>query len=230
MSTGHYRTRRDSAIMEKAEPLETTKEAHNEAVANAVAEKAQFESLIKGFSALCVAAGFIAAIQSQILGYTINSEDTPSVRAVNALFLGGMLIDIMSAMMGYLTIRWLERMRDAEQDLLNKLLHLKTNAEKAKRREPIDFDAEGIPSPRLVHKFMALSLLIPLPFLIIGCICMLVGIYIYVWSQHPTSVAIAVTVLGGTTLPFILCDFCIGRNENRRKFIIRRICELQGDW
>lgn len=179
------------------------------------------------------------------MGYTLgnNLNDTRSARAINSLFLGGMLVDIMSAMMGYLTIRWLERMRDAEQELLNKLLHLKTNKRKAaapaedtektiSADEAADLEKviSEIEPPKLIHKFMALSLLIPLPFLIIGCICMLAGIYVYVWSQLPTSVAVAVTVLGGSTVPFIICDFCIGRDEKRRRFIIRRICEVQGDW
>jgi hypothetical protein len=188
------------------------------------------------------------------LGYALDTPDSPATRTTKALFLGGLLIDIMSAMMGYLTIRWLERMRDAEQKLLDKLLHLKTNGQKADATRPsvnaevgendgvsrpnkrkdagIDFDRESIniSRPRLVHQFMALSLLIPFPFLVVGCICMLVGIYVYVWSQLPTSVAVAVTILGGSTVPFIVCDCCIGRDEDRRKFIIRRICELQGDW
>jgi hypothetical protein len=148
-----------------------------------------------------------------------------------------MLIDIMSALMGYLTIRWLERMRDAEQELLHKVLQRKTNLLKSKEinnTEPqsVNFESNSIniPAPSLAQKIMALSLLIPLPFLIIGVVSMLVGIYIFIWSEHPTVVAIIVTVFGGITLPFIICDFIIGRKTRRRKGIIRRICELQGDW
>jgi hypothetical protein len=44
---------RDSVL--KKEYDEAPKKSQSQAVANAVAEKAQFESLIKGFSALCVA-------------------------------------------------------------------------------------------------------------------------------------------------------------------------------
>lgn len=183
-------------------------------------------------------AGFVAAIQAQLLGLTAGKEDTITIRAINALFLGAMLIDIMSAMMGYLTVRWLERMRDAEQELLNKVLQRKTNAQRNRRdstepkKPPVDFEAESIniPPPSLAQKIMALSLLIPLPFLIIGVVSMLVGIYIFIWSEHPTVVAIIVTAFGGITLPFIICDFIIGRKNNRRRRIIRRICEMQGDW
>ncbi|KAF6752868.1 hypothetical protein DFP72DRAFT_442409 [Ephemerocybe angulata] len=169
------------------------------------------------------------------MGLTIGKDDTLGIRAINALFMGGMLVDIMAAMMGYLTIRWLERMRDAEQTLLNKLLQLKTNGRKADSAtgaKPVNFDSASINigPPSLAHKFMALSLMIPLPFVMIGIAAMLAGIYVYVWTQHPTPVAIVVTVMGLSTLPFIACDFMIGRNEDRRKFIIRRLCELQGDW
>lgn len=197
-----------------------------------------------------IKAGFVAAIQAQLMSLTNGLDDTPPTRAINSLFMGGMLIDIMAAMMGYLTIRFLERMRDAEQQLLNKLLQRKTNAlhkiavaaasnvVEAKPSTPIrptthvDFDSASINigSPSLAHKLMALSLLIPLPFLIIGVFSMLAGIYTYVWSHHPTVVAVIVTVAGASTLPFIICDFAIGRNPDRRRFIIRRICELQGDW
>ncbi|KAJ2933371.1 hypothetical protein H1R20_g3721, partial [Candolleomyces eurysporus] len=250
MSDPKHQSRRDSSLSKTdytldeeitttKRPVTDIKEVRPSAETNPPVDKEQYQRLISGFSALCVAAGFVAAIQAQLLGLTNGKEDTTTTRAINALFLGAMLIDIMSAMMGYLTIRWLERMRDAEQELLNKVLQRKTNALRGQKRDstepkkpPVDFDAEStkIPPPSLAQKLMALSLLIPLPFLIIGVISMLVGIYIHIWSEHPTVVAIIVTVFGGITLPFILCDFIIGRKDDRRRRIIRRICELQGDW
>jgi len=179
-------------------------------------------------------AGFVAAIQAQLLGLTNGAPDTPTVRAINSFFIGGMLLDIMAAMMGYLTIRWLERLRDDEQRILDKVLTYKTNARKLSGKPeavvPYDNDSIKIAPPGLMHKFMALSLMIPLPFLMIGTIAMLAGIYVHVWNSQPLVVSIVVTIFGSMTAPFIICDFCIGRNMERRRFIIRRISELQGDW
>ena len=65
--------------------------------------------------------GFIAAIQGQLLATTIGipaRDETIAFRAINSFFMGGLVLDIMAAMLGYLTSRWLQRMTDEEKDFL----------------------------------------------------------------------------------------------------------------
>ena len=69
-----------------------------------------------------------------------------------------------------------------------------------------------------------------MPLLIFGIVCMMAGIYIYVWTQHSVIVASLVTLAGASPLPFIFGDFYIGRDGDRRRKLITRLSEMQGDW
>jgi hypothetical protein len=60
---------------------------------------------------------------------------------------------------------------------------------------------------------------------------MLTGIYAYVWTQHSVVVAALTTLAGAAAIPFFVGDFYIGRrNVGRRRKLITRMSEMQGDW
>lgn len=163
-------------------------------------------------------------------------EETIAIRAINAFFLGGLILDLMSAFLAFLTSRWLQRLTVAEK------LHL----EKAFRRQNLlagretaavecsesgqDVERGLSPPNGLACAFFAMSLFVPMPLLVIGVVCMTAGLLTYTWSQHATSVAIPVTVACVSTLPFVAGIFSIGRKERRRKAIIDRLSTMQGDW
>jgi hypothetical protein len=72
-----------------------------------------------------IQAGFVAAIQSQLMSTTISitqANETTAFHAVNAFFTGGLVLDIMAAMLGYLTGRWLERLTEEEKKALDENL------------------------------------------------------------------------------------------------------------
>jgi membrane protein YqaA with SNARE-associated domain len=132
----------------------------------------------------------------------------------------------MAAMLGYLTGRWLERLTEEEKKALDEnLTHRNTlgSSQPAPQRSTLEL---------VYYTWMALSLFVPMPLLTCGVICMMAGIYTYIWTQHSPVVAALVTLAGGATLPFIVGDYHIGmrKNSKRREEVIRRLSEMQGDW
>ena len=177
-----------------------------------------------------IQAGFIAAIQGQLMSTTISTtaaNETMALRAVNAFYAGGLVLDIMSAMLGYPTGRWLQRLTEEEIAILDEnFTHRNTHRPSSQTTPPQRSTLELI-----YYTWMGLSLFVPMPLLFFGITCMMAGIYTYIWTQHSTVVAALVTLAGGATVPFVIGDFYIGRNNwERRRKVIHRLSEMQGDW
>jgi hypothetical protein len=156
---------------------------------------------------------------------TAGAQDTIAVRAIRAFFTGGLVLDIMSAMLGYLTGRWLQRLTAEEKTILEETFAYRNS--RMSRDRPTSYNST---LERIYYTWLGLSLFAPMPLLLFGIACMMAGIYTYVWTQHPTVVAALVTVAGAVTLPFVFGDFYIGRDSERRKKVISRLSEMQGDW
>lgn len=146
-------------------------------------------------------------------------QETVALSAINILYLSGFILDVSSAMLAFLTIRWLELLPESDKDLLEQLFSHK-NEDAAKRRS----------QPRLELQLYTWSLFIPMPLLVLGIIFMVIGIYIYVWTQHSVAVAALVSLVGAATIPFIIGDFLIGSKPKKRKEVIVRLSEMRGDW
>lgn len=154
------------------------------------------------------------------------SDETTAIRAVNALFVSGLILDIMSAMLAYLTGRWLERLTEQEKDILEEYFASRDtlgSSQPTPQRSPLEF---------IYYSWMAFSLFVPMPLLTLGVVCMMAGIYTYVWTQHSFVLAGLVTLAGVVALPFVIGDLFIGirKNSKRREKVIRRLSEMQGDW
>jgi hypothetical protein len=176
-------------------------------------------------------------------------QETTATRAINSLYISGLILDLMSASLAFLTSRWLQRLSSDEKELLEKEFDrqaretgrekLEVDEEKGgeekggeeKGGEEKAKDSKHLPRlHRLVYAWFSMSLFVPLPLLVLGVWCMLLGIYVYTWTQQPTVVAVIVTLAGIGTLPFLLGVFLIGREKGRRRVIIRRLSNMQGDW
>lgn len=72
-----------------------------------------------------------------------------------------------------------------------------------------------------------MSLCALLPLLVLGLARVMVGICTYAWAQHPIVVA---SLAVAAPLPFIVGDFSIGWNRDRREKLIIRLSEMPGDW
>ncbi|KAF8523902.1 hypothetical protein BU17DRAFT_43423 [Hysterangium stoloniferum] len=171
--------------------------------------------------------------------------DTIAVRVTNALYLSGLVLDLMSACLAFLTSRWFQRLTNAEKHFLQEAFTAREK-EKSERKDGIapptqkkSYDRKegdilktsklaGI--ERILIPWFSLSLFIPLVFLVLGALCILAGLYIYTWSQQPFPVAIVVSLAGLSTVPFIVGVFAIGRVDERRRKIILRLSHIQGDW
>jgi membrane protein implicated in regulation of membrane protease activity len=145
--------------------------------------------------------------------------ETVALDAINALYLSSLVLDILSALLAFLTARWLELLTEKEKDLLEeKFSHTVLSRQHLSPRE------------LLFYTWLGQSLFMPMPLLILGIACMIAGIYVYVWTQHAITVAAPVTLAGAATLPFIFGDFFIGKNQEKREKLITRLSEMRGDW
>ncbi|KAF8074083.1 hypothetical protein FPV67DRAFT_786643 [Lyophyllum atratum] len=194
--------------------------------------------LCKGFELLALAATFVSAIQAQIMSISISvlaDDETIAFRAINAFFLSGLILDMASATLAFLTSRWLQRLTDDEKRLFEDKLR---DAKAVRRRKIVGASnakqSLGQPQSNWIcsafHSWLSLSLFVPMPLLILGVLCMVCGLYVYAWTQHSWIVATLFSIAGGGTLPFLLGVFLIGQQADRRKAIISRLSTMQGDW
>jgi hypothetical protein len=181
---------------------------------------------------------------------TGTAEDV-AIRAVNAFWASGLVLDVLAALLAFLTGRWLERLtvrqrihleedfsysngdedgeydqnerhsQDKRYDVESQLMHGQTQRERPWRTSN---------SQWLFYTWLGLSLFVPMPLLVFGIVCMVAGIYTYVWTQHSVIVASLVTLAGAVPLPFIIGDFVIGQDDTTRRNLITRLSEMQGDW
>jgi hypothetical protein len=171
-----------------------------------------------------------------------SQQESIAIRAVNTFYISAMILDIASAMLSFLTSRWLQRLSDDEKELLEFEFSRQAH-ESGKAR--LDVVAQKPPFPdeekgedwnqipflhKIVYRWFSLSLFIPMPLLVLGVACMICGIYTYTWTQQPIVVATIVTFAGVAVLPFVVGIFLIGRGKERRKVIICRLSLMQGDW
>ncbi|KAM6489889.1 hypothetical protein JOM56_014701 [Amanita muscaria] len=154
---------------------------------------------------------------------TLASPETVAIRAANAFFLAGLVLDVLAALLAFLTTRWFERLTEEERTYLEAIFSQKQN-NPAKRRWKMGS------SQWFFYTWLGMSLFVPMPLLILGIVCMMVGIYTYVWTQLSVIVASLVTLAGAGPLPFIFGDFFIGGEPARRRNLIIRLSEMQGDW
>jgi hypothetical protein len=165
------------------------------------------------------------------------------------LFLSGLILDLSSAFLAFLTSRWFQRLTNSEKVYLQKVF-VDRAREKSKRasRAPrgssndlkpsTEQKTDSLPKKKtvldiiesLLIPWYSLSLFVPMVLLVYGTICIIAGLYTYTWSQHPLPVAIVVSIAGLAALPFVIGVFVIGRAAKRRETIILRLSTMQGDW
>ncbi|KDR68440.1 hypothetical protein GALMADRAFT_215871 [Galerina marginata CBS 339.88] len=177
-------------------------------------------------------------------GFDLAALASVAIQAINAFYVGGLILDLMAASLSFLTARWLQRLSEEEKDRFETALGQKNRqAKKQMSSRSSSSDKQGNPEEgrmnaqpvlplheRILYAWMSFSLFSPLPLLIIGVVCMFVGIYVYVWTQQPKAVAIVVTAAGGAALPFVAGVFAIGQKEERRAVILSHLVSMQGDW
>lgn len=155
-----------------------------------------------------------------------SEEPSIAIRAINSLYLSGLLLDITSASLAFLTARWLDRLSSKEKAHLEEAFNNQRNFRRGgeKKRRPWKF------AEKVFYSWLGYSLFSPMPFLVVGVFCMVGGLYIFVWSQQHVIVASVFTFAGAVVSPMVLGDFCIGQEETRRLRLIERLSEMQGDW
>ena len=159
----------------------------------------------------------------------LDIEQTPSIQAINALYLAGFIMDIASAVLAFLTARWLERLTPEERAFLEHTFQRRHASRRASLGTPSRFEW-SFSLKRLLYTWMGYSLFSPMPLLVIGVACMVAGLYVYAWTQNHLAVALVVTLTGLSVVPLAVGDFYIGQNEGRRRALIERLSEMQGDW
>lgn len=58
---------------------------------------------------------------------TLTSPETVANRAVNAFFLGGLVLDVLASLLAFLTTRWFERLTEGERVHLEAMFSQKQN-------------------------------------------------------------------------------------------------------
>ncbi|KAG5641615.1 hypothetical protein DXG03_004638 [Asterophora parasitica] len=177
------------------------------------------------------------------LGFT-HEEETPALRAVNALFLCGLIFSLMSAFLAFLTARWLQRLTPEERAFLEAAFerHHRNDielTENATTRDPergLSVPSFTTPTPaphlllRLLHVYFAVSLYVPMSLLVLGVACMLSGLLVYAWAEHALVVALTLTGACAAVLPFPLGVFLIRKRRATRMAIIDLLSRRKGDW
>ncbi|KAG8823123.1 hypothetical protein FRC17_009401 [Serendipita sp. 399] len=194
-------------------------------------------------------ATFLAAVQAQVMSITISTpleEQTTATCFINAFFLMGLVLDIMSAFLAFLTFRWFQRLSNEEKQYLEDSFDSRRTMttpsegddEEAQRQSQqrkggkVKGTDKGMKPLRMGERIEAVivswssfSLFIPWTLLTTGISFMALGIQIFVWTRQKLMVSILVTI---TYLVVII--FMIGREQKRRKRIIRKLTKRQGDW
>ena len=134
--------------------------------------------------------------------------------------------------MAFLTTRWLERLTEQEKDLLEAVFsyhNLYPDEKILATSRPIRPWKIG-DRQWFYYTWLGGSLNVPLPLLVLGIMCMMVGICTYAWTQHPAAAASLITLVMVAPLPFIVGSLSIGRKKDRREKLILRMGEMQGNW
>ena len=181
-------------------------------------------------------------------------QETVALRAINSLFLCGLVSDLVAAILAFLTARWLQRLTDAEfvfledkfeeqeNPLSNKAATLPTTSgegdeetgnDNNTQKSDVDtiIDRETF-IMKVLYEYFATCLFAPMPLLTVGLMCMIGGLVGLAWSQQPTIVGVLLTVACLMVSPFVVGVLTIGRKgkEVRRKHIIMHLSRKRGDW
>ncbi|KAF8664829.1 hypothetical protein AX14_006694, partial [Amanita brunnescens Koide BX004] len=176
-------------------PVAPIPQSHAKPLASATPKpdtSAHREGLSKGFIAITVAGALVASIQGQLLSTTISMtghEENVAIRAVNAFWVSGLVLDILAALLAFLTCRWLDRLTDGEGNHLEKEFSYRNcddddEYDQTEKHNPDKkHDDESQPmqgqqqrerpwrtgdSQWLFYTWLGLSLFVPMPLLIFG--------------------------------------------------------------
>lgn len=132
-----------------------------------------------------------------------------------------MILDIVAATGSFLSTRWFERLTDDQKQCLEDVF-----AERDKKRA----NAEESPDLPPWHiRYMAYSLFSNFLVLVIGTGCMMAGLLTFAWTQSKPAAAV-VTACFLVSAPFLLGMFLIGRDDERRRLVIKRLAWIHGVW
>ncbi|KAG6873059.1 hypothetical protein C0995_003539 [Termitomyces sp. Mi166 len=225
---------------------------------NQRAEKpSHYENHLKGFELLALAATFTAAVQTQVMASTMGigrDAETAALTVINSLYLAGFAFNITSALLAFLTARWLQcltmdersyfettfeasdklylrrsrtsgRLRDVEQGL-----SARPNPDCCQSSISSKEVEHAFNTPTLVHFFFAYTLFVPMSLLITGFLFMSIGLLVFAWTEHSLPVGIVLTVVYLILLPFSIGVFMIGRNPETRLAVIYALSKREGNW
>ncbi|KNZ71601.1 hypothetical protein J132_08112 [Termitomyces sp. J132] len=180
------------------------------------------------------------------------NEETIALSAVNSLFLAGFAFCITSALLAFLTARWLQcltmqersyfeyafeaeerqrsqrlhplgRFRDVEQGIIAR--------PSLERCQPLSKEDENVlHTPKLIHFFFAYTLFVPMSLLVIGFLCLSIGLLVFAWTEHSLAVGIVLTVVYLILLPFSVGVFLIGQRPHTRFAVIRALAKHEGNF
>jgi hypothetical protein len=122
-------------------------------------------------------------VQVQVLSSTIFAEDMAS-QITNAFFIGGLLADILGAILCFGSARWFEMLTQEEEDILHERWSDNEQGHKAL-----------IDRYSLVDKWTSLSIAIGLYAVVLGLTFFVLGLMTFIYAHQPMIVKVISTAV-----------------------------------
>lgn len=160
---------------------------------------------------------------------SLGSSSSSSIKATNALYLSGLIFDLISALTAFLAARWFLILLPEEKELLEECFEERIQEQSSRSRPTVETIELGPPAltppchpkPKSVYtQFLSLSLFSSFLMLVTGVLFLLVGLELYIWATQPLIVACVVSVVYLSLAPFVAGIFLIGDDRARRARVI----------
>ena len=83
------------------------------------ATRQRTQLIVEGFSNLALVAVLFSGVQAQLISITVDDNDNPLAMATNAVFFGGLMLSVFSAMLASLSGRWFSILREDDSEYLS---------------------------------------------------------------------------------------------------------------
>jgi len=127
---------------------------------------------------------------------TLTLEGEP-IPLASAIFLLGLFADVFGAILSFSTARWFEMLTEDEADFLQRRWDLESGDKQKESDDPAA-------SLNRIDRWICLSLIAGPYVVVVGLVCLTLGLLVYAWTSQPLVVLVLACVLSAGCMAFVM--------------------------
>ncbi|KAJ7671236.1 hypothetical protein B0H14DRAFT_3070640 [Mycena olivaceomarginata] len=143
-------------------------------------------------------------MQGQVMGFATQTPTGEPMPVASAIFVLGLFADVFGAILSFSTARWFEMLTEEEGDYLQRRWDVEIGDQDGTTCRPVSLS--------FVDAWICLSLIAGPYVVVVGLVCLILGLLVYTWMSQHIAVAVMAGILSAGCLLFAMA-FVVRHNR-----------------